>query len=72
MKACFMFSISLKNIVLEEEISLAWDIRLSITAFLYLKGHSFLKLRVQELLLEGFFLSRGSEVIIVVSINENI
>ena len=41
-------------IVLEEKISLARDIGLLITAFLYLKGHSLLKLRVQELLLEGF------------------
>ena len=41
-------------------------------AFLYLKGHSLLKLREEELSLEGFFVSRGSEVIIIVSINENI
>ena len=35
---------------------MARDITLRIIAFLYLKGHSLLKLRVQELLLEGFFL----------------
>ena len=40
--------------------------------FLYLKGHSLLKLRVEELLFEGFFVSRGSEVVIFVRINENI
>ena len=51
---------------------MVWDIRLLIIAFLYVKGHSLLKLRVQQLLLEGVFVSRCSEVIIVVSINENI
>ena len=35
---------------------MARDITLRIIAFLYLKGHSLLKLRVQELLLEGFLL----------------
>ena len=43
-----------------------------VIAFLYLKGHSLLKLRVQELLFKVFFVSRGNEVIIMVSINENI
>ena len=33
---------------------MARDITLRIIAFLHLKGHSLLKLRVQELLLEGF------------------
>ena len=54
MRVCFMYFISLKNIVLEEEISFARNIRLLIFAFLYRKGHSLLKLRVQELLLEYF------------------
>ena len=36
------------NIVLEEEISLPWDIRLGIITFLYLKEHPILKLRVQN------------------------
>ena len=39
----------------EERIRLTWDIRLLLIAFLYLKGHSLLKLRVRELLSEVFF-----------------
>ena len=46
--------------------------QLLIIAFLYLKGYSLLKLRVQELLFEGFFVSRCSEVTTIVSINEGI
>ena len=73
MRVCFMFFISSLNIVLEEKISFDRDIRGLIIAFLYRKWHSLLMYRVQELIIEFFFISRGSEVIIIsVSINENI
>ena len=43
-----------------------------IQIFFYRKRHSVLKLRVQELLLEGFFVSKVIIIIVAVSISENI
>ena len=41
MRAFFMFFISLQNIVLEEEISFAWDIKLLIITFYIQRGIHF-------------------------------
>ncbi len=56
----------------EEEISLARDIRLLIVAFFISEGTFIFKVGVTGVIIRGFFVSKGSEVIIVVSINENI
>ena len=56
---------------LEEEISLARNIRLLIIYFIS-EGAFTLKVEGTGFIITGFFVSRGSKVIFVVSINENI
>ena len=67
-----MFSTSLSEIVLEEEISLSRDIRLLIIAYFLSEGAFTFKVESTGVIIRGFCVSRDSEVIIIVSINENI
>ena len=66
----YAFDLFIKYL-LEEEISLARDIRLLIIAFFISEGAFTFKVKGTGVIIRVFFVSRGSEVI-VISINENI
>ena len=59
------------NIVLKEEISFAQDIKLLIIAFFIFEGAFTFEVEGTEVI-SRFFVSKGSEAILIISFNQNI
>ena len=73
MTVCFMFFLFIYKKILEEEISFSLDIRSLPIAYLYIGREFTFKFEETGVFIRGFFfISRVSEFIIIVSINENI